>query len=215
MNPGISATVERMAQAFDDLLSRLAKAYPHYYPPQTLAEMRAAWPLERLMEAHAQVWFNGEMLTLRAHSSFSSLADPDAFQVHLAPDADDASVGAALVEVWAHSGALTLSDLGGMLNMPTLQEMKARHDRWLQGLMQRHGYKTARKLLTNMRLCRANRLATTLDFEANDHDRLDGWSGIAGLAHVVLPRDVEVSRLGAAVREALSLCRDSHQSRRR
>jgi hypothetical protein len=55
-------------------LARYVAEYPRHYLAEKVAQIRDNWPLARLNEAHAQVWFNGKVFLLRAHSSYGSVA---------------------------------------------------------------------------------------------------------------------------------------------
>jgi hypothetical protein len=202
-------TAEQLAQAFERLVQRLAVTHPSHYPPATLAEVRANWPLARLAASHAQVWFTGEWLTLQSLSAYHALTDTAAFHVDLRIDSGEAALGNALLQVWEHSPTLTLADIDGPLEAPTLQDMKMRHDQWLKQLAVRHGMKSPRKLLTQLLHCRASRLSDRVELEATDHDRLDGWTGLPG-GSTVIPRDCDARCLGSALKNTMTACLDSY-----
>jgi hypothetical protein len=97
----------QLLKARDDLIRRQHSGARR---ADTAAAIRANWPPEKLARECAEAWSNGKVLTLGARTGFSGWLMPGSREIDLPHDADDATLGAAVIEVLSYSRELTLHD---------------------------------------------------------------------------------------------------------
>jgi hypothetical protein len=136
---------------------------------------------------------------------------PESREIHLAPDADDAILGAAVNEALAYSRELSLYEWRGGNDGDT-QEKMAQYRAWRDGLMSRYGYKTQRALFMNMLHVTLDRRAGRLQCSPSNHERIDAWGGdgIPPNSDVVVKADSPTEEIGAALRLTFGRCLDSY-----
>ena len=139
----------QLLKARDDAIRR---RHSGAHGADTAAAIRANWPPEKLARECAEVWSNGKVLTLEARTGFSGWRIPGSREMDLPHDADDATLGAAVIEVLSYSRELTLHDWDGQEDREkrTRDERAQQYREWRDRLMSRHGYKTQRALFSNM-----------------------------------------------------------------
>lgn len=199
----------QLLKARDDLIRRQRSAARLANP----AAIRANWPLEKLARECAEAWFNGKVLTLGARTGFSVGLMPGSREIDLPADADDATLGAAVIEVLSYSRELTLRDWEGQdeREKSTREERAQQYREWRDSLMSRHGYKTQRALFTNMLHVTVERGSGLLQCSPSNHVKLDAWDGdgLPANSQVVVPADSSAEATGAALRLAFSRCLDT------
>ena len=204
----------QLLKARDDLIRR---QYPGAGGAATAAAVRANWPAENLARERAEALSNGKVLTLGARTGFSGFLIPGSREIDLSHDADDATLGAAVLEVLSYSRELTLHDWNGLNERGSREERAQQYRDWRDSLMSRHGYKTQRALYTNMLHVTIERDGALLRFSPSNHVKLDAWDGegLPANSQVVVAADSSAAAIGAALRLTFSRCLDTfgHQAK--
>lgn len=171
----------------------------------------ANWPLEKLTAERAEAWSNGKVLIVAAYTGFSGWRMSGAREIELVPDADDATLGAAVNEALAYSRELSLHDWYGA-NERSVEEKMSKYRAWRDGLMSRYGYKTQRALFMNMLHVGIDRRGGRLECSPTTHEKIDAWSGdgIPPNSKVVVRADSPAAEIGAALRLTFSRCIDTY-----
>ena len=171
----------------------------------------ANWPLEKLTAERAEAWSNGKVLIVAAYTGFSGWRMTCAREIELVPDADDATLGAAVAEALAYSRELSLHDWYGE-NDRSVEEKMSQYRAWRDGFMSRYGYKTQRALFMNMLHANVDRRGGRLECSPTNHEKIDAWSGdgIPPDSKVVVNADSPAAEIGAALRLTFSRCLDTY-----
>lgn len=158
-------------------------------------------------ERYAQIWSNPDFILVETclGGLFRS-QDPKAPQHFLSPDADEATIGAALVAALSRSRVISLAEVREFADAAAVG---ARYAAWVNHLMERHHYKSRRALFSQMKSVDVSQARpSSILLQPTLHDQLEGWGrekddGIEDVT--VFPTGVE--DIGIAVRVALSRCR--------
>lgn len=207
----VQVSDEELVRARDDLIRR-----EHSGPrgADTATAIRANWPVEKLTSECAEAWSNGRVLTVEARTGFSIWLMPGAREIDLLPDADDATLGAAVNEALSYSRELTLHDWCGGSDQQgrSLPERTAQYRAWRDSFMSRHGYKTQRALYINMLHATLERRGGRLRCSPSNHVKIDAWSGdgLPPNSDVVVAADSSAATIGAALRLTFNRCLDTY-----
>jgi hypothetical protein len=127
-------------------------------------------------------------------------------EIHLPPDADDATLGAAVNEALSYSRELSLHDW--YRSRDTFRRTATHYRDWRDGLVRRYSYTTQRALYINMLHVTLVRRAGQLECSPSNHVKIDAWSGdgIAPDAKVCVPEGGSAAAIGAALHLTLSRC---------
>ena len=165
----------------------------------------------------ASAYCNGDFFYVETWSGYrgGDRFDAKGAKHHLLPDANDDSLGVAVLDALAHSRWVLGAPREGSV-YPADVEFDAEHydyklnitryAAWIEILMQHYGYKTKRALFKDMKKCSIERKSGTLTISPFHHEKLEAWSG-TGEA-VVIPDTSTPAEIGAALRLALSRCTD-------
>ncbi|WP_145582778.1 contact-dependent growth inhibition system immunity protein [Yersinia thracica] len=154
------------------------------------------------------VYSTKEFLSVETYSGLGRVRRDPLFPSHLLPpDADDKSIGEAVLI--ALSNSRTLTSLEERVAFFDLETGKEQYAAWIAMLMQKYGYKTKRALFKDMKNCSIHCLNDVITISPTRHEKLEAWSG-TGLTEsddVVISVNSVPAEIGAALRLALSRCK--------
>lgn len=124
----------------------------------------------------------------------------------LPPDADDQTIGEAVLVALSNSRTLSLEESADFFD---LEKGKEQYAAWIAMLMERYGYKTKRALFKDMKRCSIHCINDVITISPTRHEKLEAWGGTGrgGSDKVILPVNSPPSEIGAALRLALSRCK--------
>ena len=155
---------------------------------------------------NANAKFNGDFFFISTYSGYRMLGrDPAGAQHYLEPGADDAALGAAVLDALVRSRFLSIEEANEFFN---LERSKERYEEWKRSVMERYGYKTKRALFGDMASCDIQMVGENMTLVPTNHDRLEGWGREKsdGIEDVVIPANSSAAEVGAALRLAFSRC---------
>lgn len=166
--------------------------------PFTPEEIRAKWkPL-------ASAKNNGDFISVEAYSGYlMALADPQATEFLLNPEASDEELGRVTLEALKQSRFLSLEE-ATELRVNASESYK----NWVAKLMAQYGYKTKRALFKTMKNCDIVVHGEIIKIEPTFHEKLEAWDGegFTEEDYVKVPVDASPEDIGAALRLAFSRC---------
>jgi hypothetical protein len=128
--------------------------------------------------------------------------EDDGYVIYLAPDANDETLGGALLETLARSRFIFPPD-------PDFSEAE-RYLRcirnWQKDFMQRFGYKTKREAYRNMDWCEATRSEGTILIQPHKRDTPEHFRDLPPEMTVAIQATDDSVAVGAALRLALDRC---------
>jgi CDI immunity protein len=183
---------------------------PNESPTGILVQIISSGPEEQIGAIGSEwpPWSNGKVLTVGARTGFSGWLIPGAREIDLPPDADDATLGAAVNDVLSYG-----RDWYGQSarRERSREERTAQYRAWRDSLMSRHGYKTQRALYINMLHVTIERGGGRLQCLPSNHVKIDAWDGdgLPANSQVVVAADSSAAAIGAALRLTFSRCLDT------
>ncbi|EPB8105511.1 contact-dependent growth inhibition system immunity protein [Yersinia enterocolitica] len=148
-----------------------------------------------------------EFLSVETDSGLGMVGSDPLFPPHLLPpDADDQTIGEAVLIALSNSRTLSLEESADFFD---LEKGKEQYAAWIAMLMERYGYKTKRALFKDMKNCSIHCLNDVITISPMRHEKLEAWGGTGrgGRDKVILPVNSPPSEIGAAFRLALSRCK--------
>ncbi|CNH16737.1 Protein of uncharacterised function (DUF1436) [Yersinia aldovae] len=148
-----------------------------------------------------------DFVSVDTYSGLGMVGRDPLFPPHLlSPDADDKSIGEAVLIALSNSRTLSLEEYGDFFNLEKSQEQ---YVAWMAMLMERYGYKSKRTLFKDMKSCSIHCIDGVITFSPTRHEKLEAWSGrgIKESDHVVISVNSSPAEIGAALRLALSRCK--------
>ncbi|WP_145583362.1 contact-dependent growth inhibition system immunity protein [Yersinia thracica] len=155
----------------------------------------------------ASCFYNNEFFNINTYSGLGLMRRDPLFPPHLLPpDADDKSIGEAVLIALSNSRTLSLEESAEFFDLETGKEQYAA---WIAMLMQKYGYKTKRALFKDMKKCSIHCLNDVITISPSRHEKLEAWGGTGrgGSDKVILPVNSPPGEIGAALRLALSRCK--------
>ncbi|CNF05597.1 Protein of uncharacterised function (DUF1436) [Yersinia rohdei] len=146
---------------------------------------------------------NNKFLLIETLSGLGMVGSDSLFPPHfLPPDADDHSIGEAVLTALSNSRTLSLEEYSNFFNLEKSQE---RYTDWVAMLMEHYGCKTKRTLFKGMKNCSIHCINGEITISPSRHVKLEAWDGIGG--DVTLSANSSSAEIGAALRLALSRCK--------
>jgi hypothetical protein len=137
-----------------------------------------------------------------AYSGYrSSMADYDAEEFFLGPNAPDEAIGSAISKSLAHSRMLSIPEV--RLRREKATEL---YNDWVKRTMERFSYKTKRAMFKDMKSCGIYQLDEHIRFNPSRHDKLEAWEDLDESEHVLVPISASAAELGASLRLAFNRC---------
>ncbi len=161
---------------------------------------------DNIERSWADALWNGELLYISTFSGRRRTArDPKGKEFFLQPDADDQTIGEAVLHALESSRVLTMEEANAFFDF---ENSKRLYEDWVVRMIDRYGYKSRRGLFKDMKDCWIEHQGDKIIFKPTHHDKLEGWSGegIHESDYVVLPASSTSMEIGAALRLALSRC---------
>ncbi|HDL6961543.1 TPA: CdiI family contact-dependent growth inhibition immunity protein [Yersinia enterocolitica] len=155
----------------------------------------------------ASCFCNNKFLNINTDSGLGLMRRDPLFPPHLLPpDADDKSMGEAVLIALSNSRTLSLEEYGDFFNLEKGQEKYAA---WIAMLMEKYGYKTKRALFKDMKNCSIHCINDVITISPTRHEKLEAWGGTGrgGSDKVILSANSSPAEIGAALRLALSRCK--------
>ena len=155
----------------------------------------------------ASCYWNNEFLSIETMSGLGRFGDDSLFPPHLLPpDADDKSIGEAVLIALSNSRTLSLEEYSDFFNLEKSQE---KYVAWIAMLMEKYGYKTKRALFKDMKNCSIHCINDVITISPTRHEKLEAWGGTGrgGSDKVILSVNSSPAEIGAALRLALSRCK--------
>lgn len=155
----------------------------------------------------ATCYCNNEFLLIETMSGLGRFMDDSLFPPHLLPpDADDKSMGEAVLIALSNSRTLSLEESTDFFDLEKNQEQ---YVAWIAMLMEKYGYKTKRALFKDMKNCSIHCINDVITISPTRHEKLEAWSGkgIKESDDVVISANSSPAEIGAALRLALSRCK--------
>ncbi|WP_145571439.1 contact-dependent growth inhibition system immunity protein [Yersinia bercovieri] len=155
----------------------------------------------------ADCFCNNDFLLIETLSGLGLMGSDPLFPPYLLPpDADDKSIGEAVLIALSNSRTLSLEEYGDFFNLEKSQE---KYVGWIAMLMERYGYKTKRALFKDMKNCSIHCINDVITISPTRHEKLEAWSGkgIKESDDVVISVNSSPTEVGAALRLALSRCK--------
>lgn len=161
---------------------------------------------------------NGDFIFIETWSGYRSASrDPRSVQYLFDVDASNEALGAALVEVLAHSRFVLPAPRTDVLIHPEvtfgadLYDYKndiERYAEWTKALMENYGYKTKRALFKDMKSCEIEEREGMIIIGPSHHEKLEAWGREKGdgIEDVVIATSSSHAGIGAALRLAFSRC---------
>jgi len=162
------------------------------------SDARALWRPE------ASAKCNGDFIIIETYSSYRmSLADPEAPEHILAPDASNETLGQAVLAALRHSRFLSIEE-----DKALYSNFEQRCVEWVKEKMDRFGYKTKNALFRKMKHCDIQCKDGLIILEPSHHAKLALWTGdfINKDEYVKIPESSSPAEVGAALRLAFSRC---------
>jgi hypothetical protein len=157
-------------------------------------------------DAWAVAECNEKFICIETYSYYGATgSDPLGSEHLLPPDADDASLGTAILDALSRSRELTAEEAKTFFDW---QQRKKTYAEWIERLKGLYGYKTKRAMFKNMKSCDIKRKGGQITIEPSHHDKLTGWSGegISPQDYAVVNADSPPDKIGAALRLAFERC---------
>jgi hypothetical protein len=155
---------------------------------------------------HASAFFNEKFIRIATQAIGmivvgDSLVEPE----YLAPDVDDAMLGATLRQCLQKSRHIEMSEFQKMFKAGVFNQLDEERN---QAAMQKYGYKTKRALYKNMLCCWISVSDEKIQIKPTHHKSLDSYSGISNDGPEIqhLSMTVSDAELGAALREGFKRC---------
>lgn len=152
--------------------------------------------------------FNGDFFEIVTLSGYGRLtADPLGLRLQLAPDVADQQLGEAARDCLAKSRFLDTPEKRG--DLFHRDRIAAQAAAWESLIMERYKYKSKAAIYRNMRWVDVDEINDQIELTPsfNDRGKVATAEGITPDMHILLPSDVSVIALGAALREAFRRCR--------
>ncbi len=149
---------------------------------------------------------NRDFILVETWSGYRGPAyDPDGKRIFLSTDANDLTLGQAVLEALGPSRVIDVKEIPVFFDYEKCQEI---YKKWIESLMQRFGYKTKKALFKNMNKCGIEMVDGKITIDPSHHEKLEGWSGTGnkGSDYVIIPADSTPEEIGAALRLAFSRC---------
>ena len=129
--------------------------------------------------------------------------DDDGYAIYLPPDADNETLGRALLE------CLDKSRFIPPPNEPEFFEWRRYmplYKAWQKDFMRRYGYKTKREAYRNLDWCHTERSEGRISIQPHKRDKPELFRDLPPDRTVVIPAKVDATAAGAALRLALDRC---------
>ncbi|CNH85137.1 contact-dependent growth inhibition system immunity protein [Yersinia pekkanenii] len=155
----------------------------------------------------ASCYCNNEFFSVDTYSGLGMVGRDPLFPPHqLPPDADDQTIGEAVLLALSNSRTLSLEESADFFDLEKGQEQYAA---WIAMLMQKYGYKTKRALFKDMKNCSIHCINGVITISPTRHEKLEAWGGrgIKESDDVVISVNSTPAEIGAALRLALSRCK--------
>jgi hypothetical protein len=153
--------------------------------------------------------YNNEFLLIETYLIFGmSVKNYDVPDHHLSPNADNKSIGEAMLSALSQSRTLTSRSEKGIEYFDWYGVGKQKNEEWEKLMMKKYGYKTKRAMFKDAKHCSIMLKNGTITIRPSNHEKLKGWSG-NGLTkddYVVLPLDSSLEEIGAGLKLAFSRC---------
>lgn len=153
------------------------------------------------------VYSTKEFLSVETDSGLGRVRRDPLFPPHLLPpDADDQTMGDAVLIALSNSRTLSLEESADFFD---LEKGKEQYAAWIEMLMQKYGYKTKRALFKDMKNCSIHYINGVITISPTRHEKLEAWGGTGrgGSDDVTLSVNSPPAEIGAALRLALSRCK--------
>ncbi|MGT3243552.1 contact-dependent growth inhibition system immunity protein [Yersinia enterocolitica] len=153
------------------------------------------------------VYSTKDFLSVETDSGLGRVRRDPLFPSHLLPpDADDQTIGEAVLVALSNSRTLSLEESADFFD---LEKGKEQYAAWIAMLMERYGYKTKRALFKDMKNCSIHCLNDVITISPTRHEKLEAWGGTGrgGSDDVTLSAYSSPPEIGAALRLALSRCK--------
>ncbi|MEW9809143.1 MAG: contact-dependent growth inhibition system immunity protein [Candidatus Symbiodolus clandestinus] len=158
-------------------------------------------------KACAEVYKNNEFVSIETYSGYgSSRADPKGKEYRLPVDADDRTLGDAVLDTLQYSRIVHPKEDPELFSN---QKMMERYQQWVAELMAAYGYKSRRALFKEMHSCSIEKIQGSITIFPRWHEKLEGWSISAskGPFPIIIPDSSNPEEIGAALKLAFSRCR--------
>ncbi|WP_336699279.1 contact-dependent growth inhibition system immunity protein [Pantoea dispersa] len=155
----------------------------------------------------ANVFATQEFLSIETYSGLGMTGRDSLFSPHiLPPDADDQSIGEAILKSLSDSRTLTVQECENFFD---LEKGKEQYLAWIVTLMEKFGYKTKRAMFKDMKKCGVHLINDVISISPTRHEKLEGWGRTKGdgIEDVILKADSSLAEIGAGLRLALSRCK--------
>ncbi len=165
-----------------------------------MAEFKRTW------DKCASAINNGDFILIETWSGNGMTgSDPKGKQFFLNLDANDYTLGKAVIETLSVSRILTIEEAYDFFDYKWREEI---YKEWVQFLMNRYGYKTKRALFKNMNDCAIWIFENKITFHPKHHEKLEAWGATENGTKddVIIPADSKPEEIGAALRLAFSRC---------
>jgi hypothetical protein len=179
---------------------------------QTKSSSRAFLSAEKKYgeeKAWAKVHANRSFLFIETLSGcwLAHIPDPQGKQFYFHPDFTDEDCGEALIAALAASRKVEPEDKS--FYVPE-REFKSRRKRWVKQTMVRFGYRSKYDMFRDMQLCMVKVNNGVIQIAPGRHTELEVWDrkGIKETDDVFIPLSSSPQKVGAALRLALSRCKD-------
>lgn len=154
---------------------------------------------------HASVFYNENFFRMAPQViGMIFVGDPLVEPEYLAPDADDAILGATLRQCLQLSRHIEMSEFQKMFKAGVFNQLDEARN---QAAMQKYGYKTKRALYKNMRCCWISRFDEKIEVAPSHQKSLDSYTANKdGPEPLILDASASDAELGAALREGFNRC---------
>jgi len=168
--------------------------------------------------AWADAKMNKNFICLKTFSGYrSSQADPKGVEHFFSPDAADKELGLAVLDTLAHSRFVLPEPRKDVwihpeatfdMELYDYDLTNQRYKKWVDGTLERYGYKTKRALFKDMKKCSIESKDGQITIRPSYHEKLEAWSGkgISESDYVTISSGSSSSDIGAALRLAFSRC---------
>jgi hypothetical protein len=160
---------------------------------------------DRLAPVIAQTASSTNIFAAFSRSSARNIqrTKPDPF--FLAPDVDDATLGATLRLALAGSKRISAQEFIKLFESRVIHQLSEDRER---ETMQKYGYKTKRAMYKNMLCCWISVADGKIEIKPTRHKSLDSYSGISNNGPEIqcVPVTISDADLSAALREGFKRC---------
>lgn len=153
----------------------------------------------------AEVYLNEDFFEIITCSrGMLGYAEPSAPPHYLAPDVDNATIGATLRTALAASKRVSVEEFQKIFASGVIQQLGEEREKVA---MQKYGYKTKRAMYKNMDNCSVDVVDGKIKIQPMHHKTIDGYSATKdGPPPLVVDALVSDAELGATLREGFKSC---------